>query len=291
MIQIGNMNRLMVLEYQDGKFYLGAGRDNLVVLPEHEAPANCQVGDMIDVFIYPESGSERLTAALKKPLAMVGQFAYLKVSSLQKVGAFLDWGLPKELFLPFREQTRDLRIGDSVTVFLYLDSSSRISASMRIEKHLEKYPTHFREGDRVELMIFTRTDLGFKAIVNGRHLGILYQNEIFQPVKFGTPVIGFIRKIREDGKIDLSLQQAGYRACGDISKKILATLSMSGDFLSVTDKSSAEDIYDLFGVSKKKYKMAVGALYKKGQIQIEENGIRLVPAQTRYTPPVKHLIS
>jgi uncharacterized protein len=209
-----------------------------------------------------------------KPLANVGEFAYLKVTSLQEIGAFLHWGLPKELFLPFREQTRDLLIGDSVSVFIYLDKAERPTASMRIEKYVDRTYPEMQQGDKVELLVTSETDLGFKAIINNRYLGVIYRNEIFQSVRVGQRCPGYIKKIREDGKIDLSLQQAGYGAGEEIGEKILALLEKRGGFLPVGDKTSAEVIYDFFGVSKKKYKMAIGNLYKKNLIAINDDGIR-----------------
>lgn len=275
MIRIGNFNRLMILERSQGKVFLDGGEDGQVILSNREAPPDCQVGEIINVFVYTDADSDSLLATVQRPFATVGEFAHLEVASLERIGAFLDWGLPKQLFLPFREQTRELQIGHRAIVYLYLDSTRRISASMRIDKHLDKNPRDYFYGQKVDLLIFGATDLGFKAIVNGRHLGLLYGNEIFQPISIGQSVGGFIQNIREDGKMDLSLQQAGYRGVDEISQKILDILEKNGGFLPMTDKSSAEEIYRVFNMSKKKYKMAVGNLYKKLLIRIDEAGIRL----------------
>ena len=274
MIEIGKQNRLMIVERTPGRLFLDGGADGKIALMTQEAPAECQVGSMVTVFIYTDAQGD-LIATTKIPLTSVGEFASLEVASIQKVGAFLNWGLPKDLFLPFREQTRELRVGDKVVVYLYLDSSQRISASMRVEKYLDKNPGNYFEGLKVNLFIYGATDLGFKAVINGRHLGILYKNEIYQPVHIGQKVDGYIQFIREDGKIDLSLQPSGYRGVKDFGQKILDLLEKNGGFLSVTDKSSAEEIKNLFGLSKKKYKMTVGTLYKKNLITIEEGGIRI----------------
>ena len=211
------------------------------------------------------------------PLAWVGEFAYLKVVDTKEVGAFLDWGLEKDLFLPHSEQTRSIQPGQSVIVYIYLDKAERITASMRLDKHVSAEPEKYTEGQEVDLLIVAETDLGFKAIINNHHWGVLYHSEVFQPLSYGQRIKGFIKKLREDGKIDLILQQAGHKAAqGDIGPRILEELKKQGGFLPVNDKTSAETIYELFGVSKKKYKIALGGLYKKRLITVDDDGIRLV---------------
>ncbi len=214
------------------------------------------------------------TAPSDRPIE-VGDVVELTVSSLQPIGAFLDWGKDKELFLPFSEQTRELEEGDKLIVRVYVDNNQRSCASMKVEKFLEKHPGELREGDPVKLLILSRTDLGFKAAINSSHLGMLYHNEIFRPVRVGMDLKGFIKKIREDGKIDLSLQQPGHRGAEEIGQKILDLLETRGGFLAVSDNSTPEVISDLFGVSKKKFKMALGGLYKKKLITFDDKGIAL----------------
>jgi len=210
------------------------------------------------------------------PLAWVGEFAFLKVVDIKEIGAFLDWGLPKDLFLPHSEQTRSIQVGQSVIVYIYLDKTERITASMRLDRHVSSEPEKYTEGQEVDLLIVAETDMGFKAIINNHHWGVLYHSEVFQPLSYGQRIKGFIKKLREDSKIDLILQQAGHKAAqGDIGPKILEELKKQGGFLPVNDKTSAETIYDLFGVSKKKYKIALGGLYKKRLITVDEDGIRL----------------
>ena len=177
--------------------------------------------------------------------------------------------------MPFGEQTREVKAGDQVFVTVYLDNQERITASMKLEKFLKKTFDDYHVGQKVDLLIYSRTDLGFKAVINGTHTGVLYQNEIFQPLSIGQKVEGFIKHLRTDGKIDLSLQPSGYRGIDEFSNRILEALEKNNGFLPVTDKSSAEQIEALFGMSKKKYKMTAGTLYKKQLIIIEENGIRL----------------
>lgn len=208
--------------------------------------------------------------------AKVGEFAVLRVVSIEPVGAFLDWGLPKNLFLPFREQTRDLVVGHEIIVYLYIDNTGRTSSSMRLEKFLEKDTNVYSLEQKVDLLIIGQTDLGFKAIINGKHLGILYKNEVFQDLRYSDQVTGYIKKIREDGKIDLILQPFGSKGAGDLGDIILALLKEKGGFLPLTDQSTPETIYELFGVSKKKYKMALGGIYKKKLITIEPDGIKLI---------------
>jgi predicted RNA-binding protein (virulence factor B family) len=209
------------------------------------------------------------------PHAEIGDVAQLTVISNQSIGTFLDWGKPKDLFLPFSEQTRDLYEGEKVIVYLFVDNNQRSCASMKIEKFMDRTPGDLQERDRVELFIISQTDLGFKAVINGRHVGVLYRDEIFKPLRIGQRLPGFIKKIREDGKIDLSVHQVGYQAVEEISDIVLSRLETRGGFLPVTDKTSAEVIYDLFGVSKKKFKMTIGGLYKRQLITLKDDGIYL----------------
>lgn len=279
MVQIGNFNQLEVLKHVDFGVYLDGGEDGEILLPLRDMPEDCDVGDVVNVFICYDS-DDRLIATTQTPLAQVGEFACLTVVSLENVGAFLDWGLPKDLFLPFRERTRALKVGQTVVVYIYLDNTDRICASMRLDKYVEADPDQYRdkyqEGESVDLFIAARTDLGFKAIINGTHWGMIYKNEIFQPLEHGQKISGFIKKIREDGKIDLSLQDPQSEPAKDLPEKILSLLKSEGGFLALNDKTPAEEIYQIFGVSKKKYKIALGGLYKKRLITVSDEGIRLV---------------
>ena len=275
-VEIGRINKLAVVKKTDFGVYLDGQEDGEILLPKNAVPNPCEVGDLLDVFIYFDS-EDRMIATTKMPKAMVGEFASLPLVSVENVGAFLDWGLTKDLFLPFAEQTKDLRRGQNVVVFIYLDKSQRISASMRLERYIDKEPGDYKEGQSVSLLITGATDLGIKALINGRHWGVLYDNEVFQTLTYGQQIPGFIKKVRDDGKIDLSLHPAGYKAAEDIGEKIMSLLKAKGGFLPFNDKTSAELIYDNFGVSKKKYKMALGGLYKKRLIVVTDEGIRLVP--------------
>jgi len=274
-VQIGQTQKLRILEILDRGAYLDGGADGQILLPIRYLPETAEVGQDVEVFICLDS-DDRLIATTELPFASLGEFALLRVVSVESVGAFLDWGLPKDLFLPFAEQTKSLREGQVVLVFPYLDNSGRLAASMRLERIMSKEPATYKEGEAVNLIIAFKTDLGFKAIINGKHWGVLYSNEVFQPLNYGQEVPGFIKKIREDGKIDLGLQRTGHQAGEDIAPKILEMLKEKGGYLEINDKTSAQIIYDLFGVSKKKYKIALGGLYKKRLIKVEDDGIRLV---------------
>lgn len=201
----------------------------------------------------------------------VGEFALLKVAAVEPIGIFLEWNSPKDLFLPHAERTRDLTVGQEVIVFIYLDKADRPTATMRLKKCFEPPSDEIIENQKVNLMIFSHTDLGYKAIIEGKFEGVLYQNEVFQPLMYGQRVQGIIKKLREDGKIDLSLT-----ATEDTASRILHLLRKEKGFLAINDKTPAQKIYELFGVSKKKYKIALGGLYKKRLISVHPEGIRLI---------------
>lgn len=274
MLRIGRENRLKVTSRVDFGLYLDGEEAGEILLPKRYVPKDCDLGSMLEVFVYRDS-KDRLIATTEKPLVRVGEFARLKVVGVDRMGVFLDWGLPKDLLLPFAEQTKRPREGDEVAVYVYVDKSGRICASMRLEKHLEKEELFYREGQEVDLWIAAKTDLGFAAIIGKRHLGLLYDNEIFQPLKPGLEVRGIIKKLRDDGKIDLTLQKTrGREASEDLETKIMNLLKEREGFLALHDKTPPEEIYSLFGVSKKKFKASLGRLYKRRLIIIEKNGVR-----------------
>lgn len=209
----------------------------------------------------------------------LGEYALLEVVSLEPVGAFLDWGKDKDLFLPFAEQVGPgLRVGDEVIIYTYEDKAGRVTASMRLSRNKEKTKMDYKVGQAVELLIAAETDLGFKAIIENKHMGLLFRNEVFQELHYGQIITGYVKAIREDGKVDLSLQSGatGHKAAAGIDQKILDLLTAKDGFLPIHDKTPSEYIHELFGVSKKKYKIALGALYKKRLITVDDDGIRLV---------------
>lgn len=275
MVEIGKFNTMQVLEEVSFGLYLDGGDVGDILLPKRYIPEGCNVGDQIEAFVCYDS-EDRLIAVREKPLAQVGEAAVMKVVSMTPVGAFLNWGLPKDLFLPFREQTKDLHVGQGVLVFVYVDNTDRIAASMRVEKLLPKTPIEYVIDEPVELIISGRSDLGYKALINRKHWGMLYKGEVFQELNDGQIVKGFVKKIRDDGKIDLILQAVGHKAAADIGGKILELLKTKNGFLPLNDKTTPETIYELFGVSKKKYKIALGGLYKQRLITVADEGIHLV---------------
>ncbi len=276
MAEIGKFNTLTIAKAVDFGVYLDGGELGEILLPRRYVPAGAKISDSVEVFLYFDS-DDRLIATTEKPLARVGDFAFLEAVAVNAVGAFLNWGLPKDLLVPFGEQRPPMKAGEKYVVFLYFDNASRrIAATAKIDKHLSKLPPHFKPGQVVDLLVYGRTDLGTKAVVDNSHGGILYKNEVFRELQPGDRVKGYIRKVRDDGKIDLRLDKPGYGDVGDLADQILAALKANDGFLEVTDKSPAELIGRLFGTSKNAFKMAVGALYKKRLITLDEFGITLV---------------
>lgn len=275
MAKIGVFNNLKVIKEVDFGVYLDGGEHEEILLPSRYVPENCKVDDNIRVFIYLDS-EDRFIATTETPYAIVGDFALLKVVAVESVGAFLDWGLRKDLLVPFGEQSPTMEAGKSYVVKIFVDKkSNRIAATTRLDRYLDNEPGNFHAGQEVDLLICSQTDIGYKAIINSTHWGVLYSNEVFQPLKSGQKTKGYIKKVRSDSKIDLSLHKPGYERVDDITDTILNALKEQGGFISVTDKSSPETIHKLFGVSKKTYKKAIGAIYRKKLITIESNGIKL----------------
>lgn len=276
MVQIGKTNRLKVLRKVSIGLYLDGDTLGDLLVPNRYVPENISVGDELDVFVYLDS-EDRLIATTEVPLAQVGDFALMKAVAVTKVGAFLDWGLSKDLLVPFSEQQQKMEAGKHYLVHVYLDDNTkRIVASAKIDKFLDNLPPEYEPGDQVQLMIASRTDLGLKAIVNGIHSGMLYNNQVFKSLKIGDKVTGYIQKVREDDKIDLLLEKPGYEKIDDISEIILDKLKQNKGFIPVTDKSEPDEIARIFGMSKKNFKKAVGGLYKKRMIDIQNDGIKLI---------------
>jgi predicted RNA-binding protein (virulence factor B family) len=276
MAEIGKTNWLPVLRSTDCGLMLDGDNLGEILMPNRYVSKDWNPGDVVEVFLMLDS-EDRLTATTLKPAAQVGEFACLRVASVTRIGAFLDWGLPKDLFVPFREQKVEMVERQPYVVRIYLDEASgRIAASSKLDKFLDRTPPTYKHSEAVKLMICDKTDLGFKAIVNGRHWGILFYNEVFQPLDRGQKIDGFIRQVRPDGKIDLCLHKPGFEKVTDLTDVILNHIKAQGGFMPVTDKSPPEEIYRLFGVSKKTYKQAIGALYKKRLITFENNGTKLV---------------
>jgi uncharacterized protein len=276
MVRIGKTSTLEVVKFTDQGAYLDGGPYGEILLPNRYVPSGCKEEDELEVFIFFDS-EDRIVASTDFPKVMADEFGYLKVVSVTPFGAFLDWGLPKDLLSPFREQAEKMEQDKSYLVRVYVDhTTGRIVASSKINKYLNKEEIDFFEGNEVDLIISNKTDLGYNAIINGKHLGVLYFNEVFKPIKTGDKIKGFIKKIRDDKKIDLSLEKQGYDKVDPVSLEILEKLKANNNFLPYSDKTDPELIKTELGISKKTYKKAIGLLYKNKLITIEEDGIRLI---------------
>lgn len=274
-IELGKFNQLEIVKEVDFGLYLDGGEEGEILLPTRYVPEGCQVGDMLNVFLYLDI-DERLIATTLTPLVQVGQFACLEVAWVNQFGAFLNWGLMKDLFVPFSEQKMKMQVGRKYVIHAHLDDESyRIVASAKVERYLSKDIPDYAPGTEVDILIWQKTDLGFKAIIDNKHSGLLYENEIFCTLETGMQMRAFVKQVREDGKVDLILQKPGFEKIDDFSKTLLDYIKEHGGRIHLNDKSPAEDIYDTFGVSKKTFKKGVGDLYKKRLISLQENGITL----------------
>lgn len=276
MIEIGNYNKLRVVKEVDFGVYLDGGDAGEILMPLKYVPEGTKPDDEVEVFIYSDS-EDRLIATRETPLAKVGEFACLKVKSVNKYGAFLDWGLLKDLLVPFREQKSDMIEGYSYVVYIYLDEqTNRPAASAKVEKYfIDKIP-EYEVNQEVEILIQAATEIGYKAIVENKYSGLLYKNEVYRNIEKGDKTKAYIKKIREDGKIDLSLQKSGYQHIDETSLNILETLKDKRGFIAASDKSTPEMINAIFGISKKAFKKAIGVLYKQRLITITDEGIKLI---------------
>lgn len=275
MINIGSRANLRIVREQTFGLFLDAENLGEVLLPRGEAPRNWALGELLDVFLYLDS-EDRLVATLKSPRAMVGEFARLKCVAVTAVGAFLDWGLSKDLLVPFREQKMRMEEGRGYLVKVLFDEESRrLIATTRLARHLNKTPARYAVGDEVELIVFEKTQLGYKTIINGQHEGLLFANEVFQELSIGEKVTGWVAEVRADGKINLTLHALGRGRVDDLEKRILGELVARGGFWAISDNTPAEEIREDLGVSKRTFKQAVGALLKKRLIAVGDGGIRL----------------
>ena len=266
-IELGKFNQLEVVKEVDFGVYLDGGEEGEILLPTRYVPEDCKIGDFLNVFLYLDM-DERLIATTLTPLVQVGQFACLEVSWVNQYGAFLNWGLMKDLFVPFSEQKMKMQVGRKYVVHAHLDEESyRIVASAKVERYLSKEKPEYTPEAEVNILIWQKTDLGFKAIID--------ENEIFCPLETGMEMKAFVKQVREDGKVDLILQKPGFEKIDDFSKTLLDYIKAHGGRINLNDKSPAEDIYDTFGVSKKTFKKGVGDLYKKRLITLHEDGIAL----------------
>ena len=277
MIYIGRMNRIKVVKHVDFGVYLDGQDEGEILLPRKDVPHDTQVGDRLHVFIYRDS-DDRLIATTKRPLVQVGEAAYLKVKQQNNVGTFMDWGLPKDLLVPFNEQAWPMSEGRNVVIYCYLDeNTNRIAGTTKFHRHLSEDGRNvFQEGDAVKGMVAAQTELGYKIILNNTHIGLLYKNEVFKPMRFGHELKVFIKQIRDDGRIDLSIAASNQDVRDELEEKIMAYLKAHDGVSHITDKSPPNVIYDTFNASKANFKRALGRLYKKRLVSLDETQVRLL---------------
>ncbi|MDP2561444.1 S1 RNA-binding domain-containing protein [Psychrobium sp. 1_MG-2023] len=273
-VQLGKVNQLEVVKQVDFGYYLDGQELGEILLPHSSSETILQEGDIVDAFLYKDS-EDRLIATTRTPLAQVGEVTTLKVSAVTSIGAFLDWGLEKELLVPFAEQGERMVEGQQYLVVVYVDVSNRIVASSKLDKRLDREPAFYKPHQAVDIVICDHTDIGYKAAINGAHWGVLYRNEVFKELRVGYKTKAYINRVRDDGKIDLLLEKPGYSNNDELANKIIKFLKQNQGFSHINDKSSPEIITRIFGVSKKKFKQSLGNLLKQGQISIESDGIRL----------------
>lgn len=275
MIQVGKYNELEVVKQMDFGIYLSADNSE-VLLPQKWIPQGTRIGDVLNVFVYRDS-EDRLIATTMEPYAVSGEFAFLEVKQSNNIGAFLDWGMEKDLLVPFSEQPNKMIPGRSYIVFVYTDEkSNRMVASAKLNKFIERNNIDLEPNDVVDLLIYSETDRGFNAIINNTYTGLIYKNEIYDNVRIGDRLKGYVKQVREDNKIDLSLQKAGYELVDDVKWKILNILKDNNGFLALHDNSNPEEIKNTLQISKKAFKKAVGTLYKERLITLTDDGIKLV---------------
>lgn len=276
MAHIGTFNSMEVASLTDFGAFLDGDKLGTILLPKKQCPENINVGDFINAFIYLDS-EDRLIATRIKPKVEVGQCALLEVKELSSFGAFLDWGLPKDLLVPFSEQRKPMQAGQKHVVYLFVDNlTQRITGTAKLSNFLAEETDAYRANDPVDLLIAGRTDLGYRAVVDQRYLGMVFNEDVLQPLSIGQRLKGYVKTVRDDGKIDLMLQLQGHEARVDIADRILQRLSENNGVLGLSDRSSPEAIYAAFQVSKGNFKKAVGRLLKQGRISQVSDGLRLL---------------
>lgn len=280
MIEIGKYNTLTASERLPQGFYLidenDEDEDGRILIPNRYFPEDMEMGDEIEVFVYNDS-EDRPIATTEKPLITLHQFAYLELISITGYGAFFDWGLPKDLLVPYKEQREDMRVGEYYYIYLYLDEkTNRLVGTNRFHKHFIRENIDVKEGDEVEVLAYDKTDLGIKVIVNQKYQGLIFKNDVFKRLYAGQAEKAYVKTVREDGKLDISLKQFGYQHVAPEAEKLLTILKKNDGFLDLNDKSKPDIIKQRLSMSKKTFKKAIGSLYKSRLIVLEDNGIRLV---------------
>lgn len=276
MTEIGAFNKLQVVKQVDFGVYVDGGDLDTILLPKRYVPEGCQMGDWIDVFLYFDS-EDMLIATTETPRVQVGDCEMLKVVDINSAGAFMDWGLPKDLLVPYNEQQKPMEVGYSYVVHVFYDQNSdRIAASTKLSHHLDEETVWLKPRQAVNLLIAGRTELGYKAVIDNKYLGLIFRADAYRPLKIGERLPGFVKAIRADGKIDLLISQASLQGDHDLGEQIIRHLQEVGGESNLSDKSDPEAIYRTFKVSKKKYKQALGSLYKSHRILIESGKIKLI---------------
>jgi predicted RNA-binding protein (virulence factor B family) len=276
MAQVGRFNKLEVVKEVDFGVYLDGGELDSILLPQRYVPEGCELGDWVDVFLYFDS-EDLLIATTETPKVQVGRCEMLKVIDINNAGAFMDWGLPKDLLVPYSEQLKPMEVGYSYVVYVFHDQDSdRIAASTRLQDYLAEESVWVKPRQAVDLLIAGRTDLGYKAVINDQYLGLIFRDDAFRPLRVGERLPGFIKNIRSDGKIDLVISQGTLQGDHDLGEQIIESLRASGGISTLTDKSEPDEIYRSFKVSKKKYKQALGSLYRSKRILLSAEKIQLV---------------
>lgn len=281
MIKIGKTNNLKVVKKVDFGLYLDGGESGEILLPKRYVDESMEVGDELDVFIYCDS-EDRLVATTEKPLIEVGEFGLLKAVEVNRVGAFMEWGLQKDLLVPFREQSQEIRVGGSYVVYAFLDNATkRIVGSTKLNKYVGNRIPHYSEGDTVDILAVHKTDLGYKVIVDNLFWGMIYNNDLFDPLSPGNRIPAYVKTVREDGKIDVTLRERGGERVFQLANRIMGYLRDAGGEMALSDSSSPDDIKAVFQCSKKDFKKALGYLYKKGKILIADGGVTLSSSDNR----------
>lgn len=281
MIKIGKTNNLKVVKKVDFGLYLDGGESGEILLPKRYVDESMEVGDELDVFIYCDS-EDRLVATTEKPLIEVGEFGLLKAVEVNRVGAFMEWGLQKDLLVPFREQSQEIRVGGSYVVYAFLDNATkRIVGSTKLNKYVGNRIPRYSEGDTVDILAVHKTDLGYKVIVDNLFWGMIYNNDLFDPLSPGDRIPAYVKTVREDGKIDVTLRERGGERVFQLANRIMGYLRDAGGEMALSDSSSPDEIKAVFQCSKKDFKKALGYLYKKGRILIADGGVTLSSSDNR----------
>jgi predicted RNA-binding protein (virulence factor B family) len=275
MIKVGEYNELEIVKQLDFGIYLG--KENVeILMPTKWIPKGAKIGDVLSVFVFRDS-DDRLIATTVKPMAIANTFAFLEVKQVNAVGAFLDWGMDKDLLVPFREQAVRMEPGKSYVVFVYADEETdRLIGSTKLLRFIERDDVRVQNGDVVDLLIYSQTELGFNAIVNNLYSGLIYKNEIFENIRVGDQLQGYVKNVREDNKIDLSLQKSGFELVDDVKWRLLNIIKAENGFLALTDNSTPEEIKAKLQISKKAFKKAIGALYRERLVTLTDKGVQLI---------------